>query len=64
MALGICQVAFFCNGCLQCEKDVDYLPMARPDAINPLGIRRETGRWVSPLPVLLIVPSEGCDLTP
>ena len=28
------QAAFFCNDCLHWEKNVDYLPMAKPVAIN------------------------------
>jgi hypothetical protein len=34
-----CQAPGLVPCCLQWETDVDYLPMARPDAINHLKIR-------------------------
>ena len=33
-------------------KDVDYLPMAKPDAINHLRIRRDCAMFIVTMPVV------------
>ena len=49
-------------GCLHWRKNVDYLLIAKPVAINHLRIRRDCAKLIYLLYRLLVVLSEGYDL--